>query len=598
MRSFVLLLLALAASPLNVRVCAQKATIPSVGMHIKKTILMAPGHYSLPTPDTNTIQKQGGVIIIEGNNIVLDLAGVVLDGAGNIHSFAPNQFTGIAIEIKPGSSHITIKNATIKGYKIGIKADRVEALTIDNCDLSYNYRDALKSNFEKEDEEDWMSYHQNETDEWMRYGAGIYIKNCKGAIVTNNTVTNGQCGLMLTSCNDALVTDNNFSFNSGIGIGLYKSSYNNINHNTLDFNVRGYHYKKYRRGQDSAAILVFEQCNHNIFAYNSATHSGDGFFLWAGQTTMDTGLGGCNDNFIYGNDFSYAPTNGVEVTFSSNLIMKNTITNCDHGVWGGYSFETDITDNIFSGNRIAIAIEHGQNINIALNNFKGDKTGIKLWSRATQPPDWKYPQFKNTDSKNYYIATNSFENNNTVYDIMGTDSVYLSGNTKTNLAQLYKLGERIHELDTTKENEEVGLDYAVDKRLQKVKATSTPLTNFPSGLTEMRITNWGPYNFEYPLIWLTNIDSAGLYHFEILGNMAASWRLQSISGFTITEPLTGVFPATFTAMPTTNLGTAIATKNIVFEYTGPDYKNVFGVEEKSGSLFKYNAPELHSTPRN
>jgi hypothetical protein len=51
-------------------------------------------------------------------------------------------------------------------------------------------------------------------------------------------------------------------------------------------------------------------------------------------------------------------------------------------------------------------------------------------------------------------------------------------------------------------------------------------------------------------------------------------------------------------MPTTNLGTAIATKNIVFEYTGPDYKNVFGVEEKSGSLFKYNAPELHSTPRN
>jgi len=559
---------------------------------------MAPGHYSLPTPDTNTIQKQGGVIIIEGNNIVLDLAGVILDGAGNNPSFAPNQFTGIAIEIKPGSSHITIKNATIKGYKIGIKADRVEALTIDNCDLSYNYRDALKSNFEKEDEEDWMSYHQNETDEWMRYGAGIYIKNCKGAIVTNNTVTNGQCGLMLTSCNDALVSDNNFSFNSGIGIGLYKSSYNNINHNQLDFNVRGYHYKKYRRGQDSAAILVFEQCNHNIFAYNSATHSGDGFFLWAGQTTMDTGLGGCNDNFIYGNDFSYAPTNGVEVTFSSNLIMKNTITNCDHGVWGGYSFETDITDNIFSSNRIAIAIEHGQNINIALNNFKGDKTGIKLWSRATQPPDWKYPQFKNTDSKNYYIATNSFENNNTVYDIMGTDSIYLSGNTKTNVAQLYKLGERIHELDTTKENEEVGLDYAVDKRLQKVKATSTPLTNFRSGLTEMRITNWGPYNFEYPLIWLANIDSAGNYHFEVLGKEAASWRLQSISGFTITDSLTGVFPAVFTALPTNNLGNVTAPKNIVFEYTGPDYKNQFGVEEKSGSLFKYNAPELHSTPRN
>jgi parallel beta-helix repeat protein len=392
---------------------------------------------------------------------------------------------------------------------------------------------------------------------------------------------------MLTSCNNALVTDNNFSFNSGIGIGLYKSSYNNINHNKLDFNVRGYSYKKYRRGQDSAAILVFEQCNHNIFAYNSATHSGDGFFLWAGQTTMDTGFGGCNDNFIYGNDFSYAPTNGVEVTFSSNLIMKNIIKDCDHGVWGGYSFETDITDNIFEGNRIAIAIEHGQNINIALNRFKNDKTGIKLWSRETQPSDWKYPQLKNTDSKNYYIATNSFENNNTVYDIMGTDSIYLSGNTKINNAQHYKLGVRINEMESTKENEEVGLDYAIDKRLQKVKATSIPLTHFPAGLQEMRITNWGPYNFEYPLVWLTNIDSAGRYHFEVLGNITASWRLHSISGFTIKDPLTGVFPATFTAVPTSNTGTATTTKNIIFEYTGPDYTNQFGVVEKSGSLFGY-----------
>ena len=598
MRSFVLLLLAVAATTLNVRLEAQKATIPSVGLHIKKTILMAPGHYSLPTSDTNSIQNQGGVIVIEGKNIVVDLAGVVLNGAGKNPTFAPNQFDGIAIEIKPGSSHITIKNATIKGYKIGIKADRVEALTIDNCDLSYNYRDALKSNIEKEDESDWMSFHNNENDEWMRYGAGIYIKNCKGATITNNTVTNGQCGLMLTSCNDALVTDNNFSFNSGIGIGLYKSSYNNINHNTLDFNVRGYSYKKYRRGQDSAAILVFEQCNHNIFAYNSATHSGDGFFLWAGQTTMDTGLGGCNDNFIYGNDFSYAPTNGVEVTFSSNLIMKNTIKECDHGVWGGYSFETDITDNIFEGNRIAVAIEHGQNINIALNRFKNDKTGIKLWSRETQPSDWKYPKLKNTDSKNYYIATNSFENNNTVYDIMGTDSIYLSGNTKINTGQHYKLGVRIHELDSTKENEEVGLDYAIDKRLQKVKATSTPLTSFRHGLEEIRITNWGPYNFDYPLIWLTNIDSTGRYHFEVLGNITASWRLHSMSGFTIVDPLTGVFPAVFTAMPTNNLGTAPVNKEIVFEYTGPEYKNAFGVTQKSGSLFSFNTTNLHSTPRN
>jgi hypothetical protein len=170
---------------------------------------------------------------------------------------------------------------------------------------------------------------------------------------------------------------------------------------------------------------------------------------------------------------------------------------------------------------------------------------------------------------------------------MGTDSIYLSGNNKTNAAQFYKLGERIHELDSTKENEEVGLDYAIDKRLQKVKATSSPLTSFRHGLAEMRITNWGPYNFEYPLIWLKSIDSAGLYHFEVLGNITASWHLKSISGFTITDSLTGVFPAEFTAMPTNNLSTAPITHEIVFEYTGPDYKNVFGQTCKTGSLFKF-----------
>ena len=103
----------------------------------------------------------------------------------------------------------------------------------------------------------------------------------------------------------------------------------------------------------------------------------------------------------------------------------------------------------------------------------------------------------------------------------------------------------------------------------------------------MRITNWGPYNFEYPLIWLTNIDSTGRYHFEVLGNMAASWRLQNISGFTISDTLTGVFPATFIAMPTNNLNAVPASKQIVFEYTGPDYKNVFGETKKTGSLFRY-----------
>ena len=48
---------------------------------------------------------------------------------------------------------------------------------------------------------------------------------------------------------------------------------------------------------------MYEQSCFNVVAHNSITHSGDGLFLWAGQSTMDSGKGGANDNLFYANDF-------------------------------------------------------------------------------------------------------------------------------------------------------------------------------------------------------------------------------------------------------------------------------------------------------
>ena len=85
---------------------------------------------------------------------------------------------------------------------------------------------------------------------------------------------------------------------------------------------------------------MYEQSSGNTVAYNSVTHGGDGLFLWAGQSTMDTGQGGANDNLFYGNDFSHAVANGIEATFSRNRFVSNRIDDCWHGVWGGYSYDT------------------------------------------------------------------------------------------------------------------------------------------------------------------------------------------------------------------------------------------------------------------
>jgi len=372
------------------------------GLIITSSVTISHENYYL-NADTS---MQLPLIIIEGKNITVDFNHCMLQGSND--KKYPNEFYGLAVLIKKGSSNINIINANIHGFKIAVMADSVEHLQISNCDFSYNYRQHLHSNWKREDVSDWMSYHHNEHDEWIRYGAGMYLKDCRHAVINNNFITGGQCGLMMMRCDSNEIYNNNFSFNSGIGIGLYRSSNNKIYANQLDFNVRGYSDGIYYRGQDSAGILVFEQCNNNVFAYNSVTHSGDGFFLWAGQYTMDTGEGGCNDNLIFGNDFSYAPTNGVEVTFSRNDIENNIIKECDNGIWAGYSYRTSINTNIIDDNKTAIAIEHGQYINILSNHFNKDKTGIRLWSREMQPPDWLYAKKRNTTSKSYLIAGNFF----------------------------------------------------------------------------------------------------------------------------------------------------------------------------------------------
>src|SRR5690606_544370 len=104
---------------------------------------------------------------------------------------------------------------------------------------------------------------------------------------------------------------------------------------------------------------------------------------------------------------------------------RNRLFDCDHGIWGGYSFETRIADNQFRNNRIAIAIEHGQSNIIDFNIFHRDKEAIRLWARATQPDDWGYVKNRDTRSNGYFIYKNSFNANPLVFNFSRSDSVFV-----------------------------------------------------------------------------------------------------------------------------------------------------------------------------
>ena len=358
-------------------------------------------------------------VAITGSNITVDFSGATLQGTPE--ETEPDHRKGIGLLI--AGTNVTIKNLNVHGYKIGIMGRGARALRLINVDCSYCWKQRLASTVESEDLSDWMSYHQNEKDEWLRYGAGIYLRGCDDFEVQRAKVRGGQCGLMLMECNRGLVWNSDFSYLSGIGVGLYLSSENRIMHNRIDWCVRGYSHGVYNRGQDSAGILVYEQSSHNTFAYNSVTHGGDGFFLWAGQHTMDTGKGGCNDNLVYGCDFSHSPTNGIEATFSRNTFANCLVMECWHGVWGGYSYDTRVLGCQFAYNGESIAIEHGQNNTIDSCIFYREATGIHLWQKPVEDPSWEYPKHRDTRSIGCLIQNSIFS------DIASADASAVPGHS-------------------------------------------------------------------------------------------------------------------------------------------------------------------------
>jgi len=549
------------------------------GMKITRSMKVQKGVYRIA--GTDSLQP---AIVIEGNDIEIDFNGAELRGQGA--GQAPDAFRGLAVLVRAGRN-ITIRNLKAGGYRVALMARGIPGLKLIDCDFSYNYRQRLNSTQLKEDLSDWMSYHRNESDQWLRYGAAIYLRGCENAVVSGTKVTGGQNALMMTECNNALIYNNDFSFNSGIGIGMYRCSGNKVLYNRVDFNVRGYSHGVYQRGQDSAGMLVYEQSSNNVFYRNSATHSGDGFFLWAGQTTMDTGGGGCNDNLIMENDFSYAPTNGIEITFSRNRVIGNRIYECDHGIWGGYSYQTYISNNRFRNNRIALAIEHGQENVISHNLFVQDQTAIRLWARPQQPADWGYAQKRDTRSRNYVMAANSFNNNPTIFHVERTDSIAFFGNRYSHFDSLFRGDGSMQRADTfLNEDALVRLSEDENPVLPQIARPQDPFKGRGrlAGRKNIRMTEWGPYDFGYPLLWLTNpADTSGRMHFEVLGPKG-SWKWISARGVETGDRSGGVLPDSFRVR---RLGGDRIDIELELEYRGAAFVDPFGRVQPAGKPYRF-----------
>ena len=104
-RLLLVLVIALAASP-----SAQRSVVLKPGMVIDRSIAIRPGVYRLAASG----DSETPAIIVRGSNITIDFNGAVL--AGSPDGGDPDTMAGVGILVD-GGSHVTLKNAVVRGYK-------------------------------------------------------------------------------------------------------------------------------------------------------------------------------------------------------------------------------------------------------------------------------------------------------------------------------------------------------------------------------------------------------------------------------------------------------------------------------------------------
>jgi len=451
---------------------------------------------------------------VVADGITVDLGDAVLEGPGA--DGPPDGREGIGLLIE-GRKGVTLRGGRVRGFRCAILVKGCENVTLDGIDVSGNFAQHLRSTPEREDSGDWLWPHENDDQQWRKnYGAGICLEQCRGCVVARCTAHRQQNGILLDRCSSCEIYDNDMSFLSGWGLAMWRSSGNVVSRNSFDWCVRGYSFGVYDRGQDSAGILVFEQCCDNLFAYNSATHGGDGFFLYAGhETTRKTGAGGCNRNRLYGNDFSHAVANAIEATFScGNVFEKNRCDDSNYGVWAGYSYDTDILDNTFRNESIAgVAIEHGMRNRIEGNSFEFNPRAIQLWwDEDKDLLEGPFGKAHPCLSQGYRIAGNTFR--------CGEVAVHVRGTTD------YKLAENVieganHEVDADAKSRagDPGLEPA--RRAGKPDAPGRRVAFLgeahPRGRRFIMIDEWGPIDPSEHAVFPRRATGWGGCTFHVLG---------------------------------------------------------------------------------
>lgn len=488
-----------------------------------------------------------GVIHIEGDDITVDFEGRMLMGADP----AARQETLTGIGIRVTGKRVTLKNGALSGYKVGIAGSGCDGARVTEFFFLHMYAQRLKSTPEEEHADDWLWPHNNDADQWAnRYGAAISIRSASDIELSRVKVRQSQNGILLANIKGSRVLDCDASFLSGWGIALWRCTENTVARNAFDFCVRGYSHERYNRGQDSAGILMFEQCSDNTVMLNSATHCGDGLFMFAGNealgdapdrptaanAALTSGLG-CNRNLIACNDFSDAAAHGIETTFSfGNRLLFNRLDRCAIcGVWGGYSRNLLVHGNVVRANGMpgqteggGINIEHGIGCVIERNFFSSNTVGVSLWwdedpALAAKP----WCASNGAASADNSVVYNKFTDDAVALRLRDTMRTLWANNILNSVARAIDADEASTSSIVENEDARPVLDLSplVDQCLALTRPAMpvtldglipTSTRNQLSGRAAIAMGEYGPYDFVSPMA-IQEPAGTNIHRWKLLG---------------------------------------------------------------------------------
>ena len=219
---------------------------------------------------TSKIQREGNVytftgdisdsLVVERDNIVVDGAGHVLEGAG--------AGRGISLE---GRSNITIKNIAVREFDFGMVLSNSSGNTI-----SANAIANTSTGIYLVSRSDSNSVSANNI---ANNQFGISLTGASNNSVSANNITNNDVGISLTGASNNSISANNITNNNVYGISLSFISNNSISANNIANNTYG--------------ISLYSPSGSNSMSANNIAYNDVGISFYSISNNLI-----CHNNFV------------------------------------------------------------------------------------------------------------------------------------------------------------------------------------------------------------------------------------------------------------------------------------------------------------